>query len=178
MSETATRAPARSLTADEQREHIVGMVLRREWSPGVSHKQLADEWGLGVRTVSQRALEAMHAVRVASNTQLRDFVVEALAELDSMQAAAMSEEKVVCVGKDRDSGVLEYERVPQPNVRAAAYCVELKAKMLGAFAATKHDHTHRPIEPGEDVKAVRAKLVAALEDVDRQIAAAEPKEVH
>ncbi len=103
------------LTPDQQREHIVGMILRREWHPGESHKALAEAWRVSERTVSQRALEASHAVRVGTDKDNKDFIAESLAELDSLAQMARD------LGKPRD----------------AAYCIELKAKMRGALAPTK-----------------------------------------
>ncbi len=120
----ATGARARSLTADEQREHIVAMILRKEWHPGAAHKELAEKWGCSVRTVSNRALEAMHAVRVGLATTVKDWVAQAFAELDALQEDARK------LGKPRD----------------AAYCIELKGKMLGAFV-TKVQEV--PAEPKE-----------------------------
>ena len=102
-------------TMDQMRERILEMMLHREWSPGASHKELAKEWGVAPRTVADRALEASRAIRLASKKPVEDFVAEAFAELDALIRDARA------LGKPRD----------------AAYCIELKAKMLGAFAPTK-----------------------------------------
>ncbi len=162
MGDDPSRARA-PVDADEQREAIGGMILRREWHPGASHKALAEEWGVSARTVSRRALEAMHAVRVGSKKPIEDFVAESLAELDSMQAMALAEEKVVCVGRDEETKALMYERVPQPNVRAGAYCLELKAKMLGAFAHEKRQDEPDPVATMSPEEKLEAHERAAAE---------------
>lgn len=53
--------------------------------------------------------------------------------------------------------------------------LERKAKTIGSDAPTKLQHSEAPIKPDEDIRAVRAKLVEALADVDKQIAEAEVK---
>ncbi len=149
VTKPATGARA-ILTADEQREHIVGMILRREWHPGASHEALAREWGIGVRTVSQRALEASHAVRVGSDKDNKDFIAESLAELDSLIAEARQ------LGKPRD----------------AAYCIELKAKMRGALAPTRTQAVEPDHVARMSPKEKREAHLAAIAEID----AAEDKE--
>jgi hypothetical protein len=123
------------------RERILEMMLHREWNPGASHKGLAKEWGVAPRTVADRALEASRAIRLASKKPVEDFVAEAFAELDALIQEARA------LGKPRD----------------AAYCIELKAKMLGAFAPTKTE-TKDTTEPLPDDE-LEAKLEEALAKV-------------
>ncbi len=131
------------LTPDEQREHIVAMILRKEWHPGAAHKALAEEWGCSVRTVSNRALEAMHAVRVGLATTVKDWVAQAFAELDALQEDARR------LGKPRD----------------AAYCIELKGKMLGAFVTKTQEVAPDEVSKMSDADklAEHRKAVAELE---------------
>lgn len=122
-------------TMDQMRERILELMLHREWNPGASHKELAKEWGVAPRTVADRALEASRAIRLASKKPVEDFVAEAFAELDTLIQEARA------LGKPRD----------------AAYCIELKAKMLGAFAPTKVEKT----EPDEVAKMSDAEKLEA-----------------
>jgi len=130
------------------RERILEMMLHREWSPGASNKELAKEWGVAPRTVADRALEASRAIRLASKKPVEDFVAEAFAELDALLQEARA------LGKPRD----------------AAYCIELKAKMLGAFAPTKTQE----VAPDEVAKmSDEEKLAAhrkAAEELEQKIA--------
>ncbi len=125
----------KKLTPDEQIDHIVQLMIRREWNPGVTHKALAEEWSIGVRQVSERAKRA--SVAIAHAYPVKEWVTEAVAELDSIQAAAMAEVKLVALGRDKETGEMMYEKVPQPNTKAAIAAIEAKGKLLGAFAPTK-----------------------------------------
>ena len=135
-------------TMDQMRERILEMMLHREWSPGASHKELAKEWGVAPRTVADRALEASRAIRLASKKPVEDFVAEAFAELDALIRDARA------LGKPRD----------------AAYCIELKAKMLGAFAPTKTQEV--PAEP----KRTKEELWQRIKELEA--AEAEGEKVH
>lgn len=130
-------------TADEMRERIMAMMLHREWNPGKSHKELAEEWKVAPRTVSDRALEASRVIRHAAKKPVEDFVAEALVELDSLAAEARA------LGKPRD----------------AAYCIELKGKMLGAFVTKVQEVSGDEVSKMSDEEKLAAhrKAVAELE---------------
>ncbi len=131
------------LTPDEQRHFIAELMIRREWNPGVTHKALAEEWGIGVRQVSERALQASRAIQIAGN--VKDFVSEALTELDSLAQEARA------LGKPRD----------------AAYCIELKAKILGALAPTKT----QAVEPDAVANMTPAEKLEAHEKAAEELRA-------
>ncbi len=130
-------------TADEMREHIMTLMLHREWNPGASHKELAAKWGVAPRTVGDRALEASRVIRLAAKKPVEDFVAEALVELDSLAAEARA------LGKPRD----------------AAYCIELKGKMLGAFVTKTQEVPADEVAKMSDEEKLAAhrKAVAELE---------------
>lgn len=104
-------------TMDQMREHIMNLMLNREWNPGVSHKQLATKWGCATRTVADRALEANRVIRTIATRDKsnEDFVHEKLVELDSIAARSMA------IDRPRD----------------AIAAIELQAKLRGAMAPTR-----------------------------------------
>ncbi len=135
-------------TADEQREHIAKLMMEREWHPGRCHKELAELWGIGVRTVAQRALEASRAIQLAG--KVKDQVDAAIQELDSLQAMAIAEVKATS-----DGGVM-----PMPNVRAAVECIKLKMQLLGAM------HGSKPVIPeAAEASMSDAELIAKAESL-------------
>jgi len=160
---TASDLPARAIptaagqpTADQQRGRIVDLALSGLWNGTSSAAKLAAEWGIGVRTVQSRAVEAFHAVRIATDPDRVAHITRKLAELEGIQATAMSEVKVVCTGKD-DDGVRLYETIPQPNTRVAKDCVELYMKALGAFVQRIEVG-----QPGEFSTVSTAELIAQV----------------
>jgi hypothetical protein len=82
---------------------------------------------------------------------VQDFVAEAFAELDALIQEARA------LGKPRD----------------AAYCIELKAKMLGAFAPTRTQE----VAPDEVAKMTREEKLAAHKKAIAELEA-EGNEVH
>lgn len=108
------------LTADEQREHIVHLMINREWRPGRSHKQLAKDWGIAPRTVAQRALEASRAIHVA-NGGLHEFICRKMSELDTVVEEAM--EKTDADGQ------------PCPDLKAAIAAIRVQGELMGAIGA-------------------------------------------
>lgn len=156
------------MTTDEQIDHIVKLMIEGEWKGAQSHRELAAGWGCHPRTVGDRAVTASAIVKRAGGP-LEDWVLLKLAELEHVKETAMRLQKAVVVAG-------EVQLFDAPDTKAAAMAIKLQLEARGVFV--RKVQVNANIAPGEDVKAVRAKLVAALEDVDRQIAAVEPKEVH
>lgn len=76
------------LTADEQIDVIVQMMVSREWKGMVSRRELAKKWGCHERTVGDRADQASAFVR-RQGGPLDDWVAGKIAELEGIVEEAM-----------------------------------------------------------------------------------------
>lgn len=85
---TEKQAPS----ADEQVRHICALMARGEWLPG-SHGRLAEEWGLSVNSVYDRASEAGRHLRLAMGERVDDIVTEAVAQLIAITKAAIADKR-------------------------------------------------------------------------------------
>lgn len=150
------------LTADEQREYIVRMMLEREWRPGRSHKQLAKDWGIAPRTVAQRALEASRAIHVA-NGGLQEFICRKMSELDTVIESAMSVVKLT-----GDDG----KCVDAPDLKAAIAAIRVQGELMGAIGA--RSSKERP-KLDDDVKSRYKQMSPAEKIAEHEKAIAEEK---
>lgn len=161
--------PARAReSADEQIDHILKLMLEGEWKGAESHRVLAAGWGCHPRTVGDRAVAAAAVLRRIGGP-VEDLVKAKLAELEHIKETAMGLQRPVVVDK-------QVELYPAPDVKTAAMAVKTYLEVLGAFNHTRKVQVDG-IKPGEDARTVREKLVAALAEVDKQLAA-EQKEMH
>src|SRR5678815_145627 len=91
-----TPARARAiLTADEQVDRIVKLMMSGEWKGSQSHRELAAEWACHPRTVYDRAVAASAVVKRLGG-EMEAWVLGKLAELDEIKQAAMSQDKPDC----------------------------------------------------------------------------------
>lgn len=77
-AEVATNARARTiLTVKERVAHIRGIMLRLEWTRGVTGHELADEWGLSYSAVCDHAAEASRQIVGDKDEAARDITAGA-----------------------------------------------------------------------------------------------------
>jgi hypothetical protein len=144
------------MTADEQIDAIVRMMVQGEWRGSASRRELAEAWGCHPRTVGERAYAASAVIHRAGSP-LEDWIREKLAELDEVKNVAMGLKKAV-VTKHGDSSEVEW--VEAPDCKAAAMAIKLQLEARGAFNHVKRTQ-EVPAEPLPD-EELEVKLEEAL----------------
>lgn len=139
--------------------------LRRQ---GKSYREIAAELGINVATAFSDVKAYFAEVVSLSKESIMEVRELELARLDRYLVALERhiDGDRICMGCGR------------PDVRAIEAAVKVgksRREILGVDAPTKIQPL-APIQPGEDPATVRAKLVAALAEVDRRLS--EPKEMH
>jgi len=135
------------MTNDDVRDRIAKMMLGAEWKGGDSTKAIAAETGWTIKHVQTLAREAGGILRHLSG-DLPALVSEEQAKLDMVFSMAI---------EDRE-------------LHAAIKAIELKAKLAGALNQPVNPKPPDPVKPGDDARAVREKLLAAVAELDKQIA--------
>jgi hypothetical protein len=149
------------MTADEQIDHIVKMMLEGEWKGSRSHRELAAGWGCHPRTVGDRAVAAAAVCRRLGG-DVEERVRAKLAELEHIAEVAMGLQRPLVVKG-------EVELYPAPDVKAAEKAIHDYLEVLGAFNHTKKTQ-EVPAEPLPD-EELQAKLEEALAEVKARRAA-------
>ena len=109
---------------DERVDHIIKLMVNREWHPGRAHKELAEKWGIHPRTVSDYADIASGVLKRADG-DLMVWVNNKLQELDTIAAAAVAKTHTYKV-KD------ELIEVPDPDFASAVKAINVAADIRGA----------------------------------------------
>lgn len=157
------------MTADEQIDHIVKLMLEGEWKGARSHRELAAAWGCHPRTVGDRAVAAAAVChRLGGNVEA--MIRAKLAELEHIAEVAMELNRpvVVSVGDGMGSKV---ELYPAPDVKAAERAIRSYLEVLGAF-----NHVKKTVElPADEVAKMTPaeKLEAhrkAIAELDAELA--------
>ena len=148
VAEKAIPARARAiLTADEQVDHIVRLMVTREWRAGRSHKMLAEEWDCHPQTVAERA-------RIASG-----FLVRAGGTLETWVA-----------GKMQALEELEHQAAIGGDVKAAILAIRLQAEIRGVLT---RQMGKKPGESNEDARAAFLKMTGEERIAELKAAIAE-----
>jgi len=95
---TEPAKPPNRLTADEQVDHIVKLMVTREWRAGASHKELASAWGCHPRTVGDRAIIAS-GILARTGGPLEQWVESKMRALDELETQAASDGNVIAAIK-------------------------------------------------------------------------------
>lgn len=128
-------------TLGEQRiERIVDLMLAGQWWPGISHRQLAREWGVSASAVEHMAAEAHRHVRQMA-ADAPDFADMLLLMGRDLYGRCLTRQKAEYRYLERGKPRARV-MVPDPDYSSAKGTLELLAKIAGVMKQ-KIEHTHR-----------------------------------
>ena len=165
---------------DEQIDTIVKLMLRGEWRGGQSRKELAKEWGVHERTVGDRAVIASGFLRRAGG-ELEAEVHEALAELDTIKALALGNQRAFLVqtgrGENRESRI---EYADEPKLREATEAIRLKMDIRGVTSKSRGRNDPKDPPPAEGIEALLRSVVddPEMREKLKAMLAGKSKEMH
>jgi hypothetical protein len=116
-------------------DEIVSRMVAGRWLTGVSHQELAREWGLSVSRVEELATEANRIIRrFARAAGTRETLqAQLVLTVDAVRVAALERtRKRVIRGRGGEPSVEIDE--PDPDFRSALEALKLKAAVLGLHA--------------------------------------------
>ncbi len=149
------------MTSDERVDHIIRLMLEGDWHGGSSSKKLAAEWECHPKTVSDLACRAS-AVLKRSGAPIEQEIAQALAELDSLKALALSYERGFVVKDGVDSSHVEY--VSDPQIREAISAVKLRMDILGVTSTKRGKEQTKPAVDDEYDKLTKEQRIAKLKE--------------
>ena len=130
-------ALAEAVSETEKRvDRIVDLMTRGAWVAGVSHRKLAQDWGVTISRVEQLASEASRLIRRALRGANPDeLVTRHLAGLEALRATALQRQRRRW-RRERDAeGKIRYVeyREADPDIRGALEAVKLAAQLAGVL---------------------------------------------
>jgi len=130
------------------------------WQTGKSHEQVAQEYGVSVRTVETWAATASRAIRIAvgDGEELRGRLAVMLERIQNMALV-------------KQSTTMKGDLYDDPDLKAAVAAVKTQAELMGLMVQ-RHEHAHVVASyeamPAADKSAwLRAKAAELLEEADR-----------
>jgi hypothetical protein len=163
VSQTAkgnTRITRATDRADEGVARCAELMTGGEWITGESHKLVAEEFDVSVRTVETWASTASRAIRVAMGDG-EEIRARLALLLESYAKKAM----------DRVGVTMGGDTYPNPDVKAATGAVKTLAELLGLMVQ-KHEHAvvvaqYEQLPRAGKAQWLRDKAAALLTEAER-----------
>lgn len=142
---------------DDRIDHIVRMMLKRQWKGMVSREKLAEEWGCHEKTVGTMADRAS-AIVARRGQPIEQEIDDALAELEQIKLMALNNERC-SVDKDGNEHYFA-----APMLREATDAIKLKLEIRGVLTKQRGKEPAKPDVEDEYSKMTREQQVARLKE--------------
>lgn len=157
---TRARTGRETGQADDGVRRCAQIMTEGSWRTGKSHAQVADEFGVSVRTVETWASMASRAIRIAvgDGEELRGRL-------------SMMLEKIQDMALTRQAATMGGDLYDSPDLKAAVVAVKTQAELMGLMVQ-KHVHAHvvasyEALPATDKAKWLRAKAAELIEEADR-----------